>query len=368
MSVILYDIKALDVLINNQCRDHINISNRVDLGDDRITPELVDYMNSTDSSKKYYAEKDFEKLKIMYLGELTGISDYFRNLDNRKKLITYMELMRLSSMYEAIGERAAVLSQEGLKVGLVGKGVCMAQASFLRDLCIVSGMKAGVRKIQSQDSIHAITVVSDKEGECIIFDPTVYNGSANSVNSACKYKKFDDLNCGEVINLSVTNDEIKEARHYVLRFLVEKFKINEISENIGLSDYEIDEKVLRIVAYLESLVVPSMNANFRSIELNGKELELGKMIELLFSANNIKYDVIPTNKKADSFLQIELFGHEIIMNPKKMYSQSNNWLVCKIGDNYEKVSNNPTIQGIIDEKISQHRLDLNKKSNNFKHN
>lgn len=245
MSVILYNIKSLDILINNQCRDHINIGNRVNLGDNRITPELIDYMNSTDSSKKYYDEKDFEKLKIMYLKELTDISDYFRNLDDRKKLIIYMELMRLSSMYETIGERAAVLSQEGLKVGLVGKGVCMAQAIFLRDLCIVSRMKAGVRNVQLQDSVHAITVVSNKDGECIIFDPTVYNGSTNSMNSACKYKKFDDLNCGEVINLSATDDEIKEARHCALKFLIEKFRINEISENIGLFDYEFDEKSIK---------------------------------------------------------------------------------------------------------------------------
>lgn len=106
-----------------------------------------------------------------------------------------------------------------------------------------------------------------------------------------------------------------------------------------------------------------MNANFRSIELNDKELELGKMFELLFFVNNIKYDVIPTNKKADNFLQIELLGYEMIMNPMKMYSSSNNWLVCKNGDTFEKVSDNPALYGIIDEKIGQHKVDLNKKSN-----
>lgn len=362
MGIVLRDFKQFDDIVNGECKDHIDTRYRIELVDDRITPEMIDYMNSTTSSSIFYNEIDFEKLKKQYLAEVSGIVDNFKNLSSRMKIFVYMEIMRLNAMYETIGETAAVITQNGLSVGILGKGVCMSQACFLRDLFILSGLKAIVQKVHFDDFNHAFVVVSMNDGEYVILDPTIYNGEVDNINSHDKrYGKFVDVENARLISLNVNREEIIQAREYALNYLINKFGLIQLSNKIGLNELENDDKIMRIIAFLEPIIVSSQNTSFKSVELNGKELELGKVLELLFTTNSIKYESIPRKKKNDNLLALNFMGKNVVLNPKQMYISGKNYLVYDENGEYKRVSDNIQLQLKIEAGIAKHKIELSKK-------
>ena len=188
--MILRSIDNLDELINNDCREHINTVKYRISNDDRLnSKELLDYINYSKASKKFYEMSDFNELKAFYLHDIQTTTSAFKQLNKKEIMIAYMELIRLSVMYENIGEKAGLLSQTGLNASLLGKGVCDSQAKYLCNLLLASNIKAIARKTYEKGHNHTV-VIAQLGNKKVLLDPTNYDGSKNVfIKGSEVYKK-----------------------------------------------------------------------------------------------------------------------------------------------------------------------------------
>lgn len=316
--MILRSIDNLDELINNDCREHIDTVKYRISNDDRLnSKELLDYINYSKASKKFYEMSDFNELKAFYLHDIQTTTSAFKQLNKKEIMIAYMELIRLSVMYENIGEKASLLSQTGLNASLLGKGVCDSQAKYLCNLLLASNIKAIARKIYEKGHNHTV-VIAQLGDKNILLDPTNYDGNKNVfIKGTEVYKMYfgDD----ELSSLEVNYDEIIFARKITMRHLVKKFKIDELSTKLQLDTLDYDEKVIKIINFIQDNLISKVSDNMetRGVEFNDREFDPGKLIELLFFANQMDYNLIPTGRgKANNYLSLKLFDQDIVMNPQ----------------------------------------------------
>ena len=74
--MILRSIDNLDELINNDCREHIDTVKYRISNDDRLnSKELLDYINYSKASKKFYEMSDFNELKASALQLIKRLHD-----------------------------------------------------------------------------------------------------------------------------------------------------------------------------------------------------------------------------------------------------------------------------------------------------
>ena len=120
------------------------------------TKRLLRYMESSTASKSFFDNTDVDDLMSKYEEELIRVSEALGNstFSSKQKMLNFLEYIRMSGMYENIDMRkflmpqtVSAISQSGINVALLGKGVCASQASFLRDLLITSGEDAITRKV-----------------------------------------------------------------------------------------------------------------------------------------------------------------------------------------------------------------------------
>lgn len=314
--MILRSIDNLDELINNDCREHVDTVKYRISNDNRLnSKELLDYINYSKASKKFYEMSDFNELKAFYLHDIQTTTSAFKQLNKKEIMIAYMELIRLSVMYENIGEKASLLSQTGLNASLLGKGVCDSQAKYLCNLLLASNIKSIARKIYEKGHNHTV-VIAQLGDKNILLDPTNYDGNKNVfIKGTEVYKMYfgDD----ELSSLEVNYDEILSARKITMKHLVEKFKINELSTKLQLDTLDHDEKVIKIINFIQDNLIPKVSDNreTRGVEFNDREFDPGKLIELLFFANQMDYNLIPTGRgKANNYLSLKLFDQDMVMN------------------------------------------------------
>ena len=337
----MFNKKVLGTLIKNAVRLHCDRLYCITKFPDEYKC-LTDYMNITEESKQYYQNANEELLTAKLTEE---IEDIVREIGNEnfsfdEKILNFLEYFRLNVMYESIGEKASKISQSALNPVILGKGVCNAQAHFLELLLLESGEEAAAMRVKLKDqdtgfvAEHKVAIVKSPNQDIIYYlDPTWYNGTS-SFNTE---RLSDDMLYGsqakEFHTFESDISKISQARKRVYEYLIKKYKIKEISHLLDLDGLSDLEKHARIIMYMSRhLVKISETVRARSILLEGKEIEIGKALELFYYANGIEFSLAikKNSSKRDAILLIWIDGKSAAIYPKKVFSLSeNNSLISK---------------------------------------
>lgn len=303
---------------------------------------LLQYMESSTASKNFFDNVDVDDLMAKYEEELIRVSKALGNstFPSKQKMLNFLEYIRINGMYENIDMRnffmsqtVAAISQSGINIALLGKGVCASQARFLRDLLLTSGEEAITKKVYfiDEDGIiedqHLVTYAcSSNNGTNFFLDPTWYNGTINSLEGSFNSADISEQHRSLLSILDVTQEEIESARNKVQEYLIERFQIKDISTQLGIDKASDLDKQIRMLTFMEKHLSPaSESLNCRSVVLGDREIECGKLLELFYKANNIPYILKCSGDKYNSAYITTIDGMESTIYPKvAFFSDRNN--------------------------------------------
>mgnify|MGYP005789792831 CR=1 FL=1 len=341
------------------------------------TKRLLRYMESSTASKSFFDNTDVDDLMSKYEEELIRVSEALGNstFSSKQKMLNFLEYIRMSGMYENIDMRkflmpqtVSAISQSGINVALLGKGVCASQASFLRDLLITSGEDAITRKVYfiDEDGMiedqHLVTYAcSSKDGANFFLDPTWYNGTINSLEGSFNSADISEQHRSLLSMLDVTQEEIESARDTVQEYLIDRFQIKDISTQLGISEANDLDKQIRILTFMEKNLAPASEAlNCRSVVLGNREIECGKLLELFYKANNIAYTLKCSGDKYNSAYVTTIDGMETTIYPKSAFisDRNNNPLSRKLHFAKNEQGENQYLWAFSDERQQQFKTSI----------
>lgn len=340
---------------------------------------LLQYMESSTASKNFFDNVDVDDLMAKYEEELIRVSKALGNstFPSKQKMLNFLEYIRINGMYENIDMRnffmsqtLAAISQSGINIALLGKGVCASQARFLRDLLLTSGEEAITKKVYfiDEDGIiedqHLVTYAcSSNNGTNFFLDPTWYNGTINSLEGSFNSADISEQHRSLLSILDVTQEEIESARNKVQEYLIERFQIKDISTQLGIDKASDLDKQIRMLTFMEKHLSPaSESLNCRSVVLGDREIECGKLLELFYKANNIPYILKCSGDKYNSAYITTIDGMESTIYPKVAFfsDRNNNPLSRKLHFAKNKKDENQYLWAFSDERRQQFMTSINK--------
>lgn len=340
---------------------------------------LLQYMESSTASKNFFDNVDVDDLMAKYEEELIRVSKALGNstFPSKQKMLNFLEYIRINGMYENIDMRdffmsqtVAAISQSGINIALLGKGVCASQARFLRDLLLTSGEEAITKKVYfiDEDGIiedqHLVTYAcSSNNGTNFFLDPTWYNGTINSLEGSFNSADISEQHRSLLSILDVTQEEIESARNKVQEYLIERFQIKDISTQLGIDKASDLDKQIRMLTFMEKHLSPASGSlNCRSIVLGDREIECGKLLELFYKANNIPYILKCSGDKYNSAYITTIDGMESTIYPKVAFfsDRNNNPLSRKLHFAKNKKDENQYLWAFSDERRQQFMTSINK--------
>lgn len=264
---------------------------------------------------------------------------YNPEFSKKQNVINVLEYIRIMAMYENVKEKTeedkdniARLSQYPLFLALLGKGVCSAQAKYTRDILVHMGIGAGDFRIRvyynDRNYIitpynHQETIVELGEGENYYIDPTNYKGTLDGIQFKVQpqNKKRIEEN-GLRTDFIATQKEIKKSRDFVFPKLIKLLGIDEISKQLKLEDMEDLQKQCTIMAFVESRINMPKNLDVAvySANINGFNIEVGKIIELFLYENNIEYNLECDEDKRNTIYKTKMGKSEINLCPVCTYT------------------------------------------------
>ena len=340
---------------------------------------LLQYMESSTASKNFFDNVDVDDLMAKYEEELIRVSKALGNstFPSKQKMLNFLEYIRINGMYENIDMRnffmpqtVAAISQSGINIALLGKGVCASQARFLRDLLLTSGEEAITKKVYfiDEDGIiedqHLVTYAcSSNNGTNFFLDPTWYNGTINSLEGSFNSADISEQHRSLLSILDVTQEEIESARNKVQEYLIERFQIKDISTQLGIDKASDLDKQIRMLTFMEKHLSPASGSlNCRSVVLGDWEIECGKLLELFYKANNIPYILKCSGDKYNSAYITTIDGMESTIYPKVAFfsDRNNNSLSRKLHFAKNKKDENQYLWAFSDERRQQFMTSINK--------
>ena len=340
---------------------------------------LLQYMESSTASKNFFDNVDVDDLMAKYEEELIRVSKALGNstFPSKQKMLNFLEYIRINGMYENIDMRnffmpqtVATISQSGINIALLGKGVCASQARFLRDLLLTSGEEAITKKVYfiDEDGIiedqHLVTYAcSSNNGTNFFLDPTWYNGTINSLEGSFNSADISEQHRSLLSILDVTQEEIESARNKVQEYLIERFQIKDISTQLGIDKASDLDKQIRMLTFMEKHLSPASGSlNCRSVVLGDREIECGKLLELFYKANNIPYILKCSGDKYNSAYITTIDGMESTIYPKVAFfsDRNNNSLSRKLHFAKNKKDENQYLWAFSDERRQQFMTSINK--------
>ena len=340
---------------------------------------LLQYMESSTASKNFFDNVDVDDLMAKYEEELIRVSKALGNstFPSKQKMLNFLEYIRINGMYENIDMRdffmpqtVAAISQSGINIALLGKGVCASQARFLRDLLLTSGEEAITNKVYfiDEDGIiedqHLVTYAcSSNNGTNFFLDPTWYNGTINSLEGSFNSADISEQHRSLLSILDVTQEEIESARNKVQEYLIERFQLKDISTQLGIDKASDLDKQIRMLTFMEKHLSPASGSlNCRSVVLGDREIECGKLLELFYKANNIPYILKCSGDKYNSAYITTIDGMESTIYPKVAFfsDRNNNSLSRKLHFAKNKKDENQYLWAFSDERRQQFMTSINK--------
>lgn len=338
---------------------------------------LLQYMESSTASKNFFDNVDVDDLMAKYEEELIRVSEALGNstFSSKQKMLNFLEYIRINGMYENIDMRkffmpqaVAAISQSGINIALLGKGVCASQASFLRDLLLTSGEDAITKKVYfiDEDGMiedqHLVTYAcSSNDGTNFFLDPTWYNGTINSLEGSFNSAYIPEQHKSLLSMLDVRQEEIESARNTVQEYLIERFQIKDISTQLGIAEAGDLDKQIRMLAFMEKHLSPaSESLNCRSVVLGDREIECGKLLELFYKANNIPYTLKCSGDKYNSAYITTIDGMESTIYPKVAFisDRNNNPLSRKLHFAKNEQDENQYLWAFSDERQQQFKTSI----------
>ena len=340
---------------------------------------LLQYMESSTASKNFFDNVDVDDLMAKYEEELIRVSKALGNstFPSKQKMLNFLEYIRINGMYENIDMRdffmpqtVAAISQSGINIALLGKGVCASQARFLRAFLLTSGEEAITKKVYfiDEDGIiedqHLVTYAcSSNNGTNFFLDPTWYNGTINSLEGSFNSADISEQHRSLLSILDVTQEEIESARNKVQEYLIERFQIKDISTQLGIDKASDLDKQIRMLTFMEKHLSPASGSlNCRSVVLGDREIECGKLLELFYKANNIPYILKCSGDKYNSAYITTIDGMESTIYPKVAFfsDRNNNSLSRKLHFAKNKKDENQYLWAFSDERRQQFMTSINK--------
>lgn len=286
------------------------------------------YINLSDTKKKFLRKfTDKNNIESLISEFILELNDIISNLGNdnysdEEKILNYLEYIRLCGMYENIANFdeykdmfgnsiVSKISQTPLNIILLGKGVCASQAKALEYLINFSNIdefdKCSEFSIIIGGEMHSIVgaeIIKNEPETLTTFDPTTYLGTLESLQYGFNHSKIQCAISNEYFK--VDENQIKKSRETVLKYLVNKYDIkNLLSQIKGFENASVSSKVNLIENYIMKNTVVDNLLEFGSICLKDKEIENGKMFEIMCFAAGIPVDFICKDKKSETVYYVK---------------------------------------------------------------
>lgn len=317
----------------------------------RVSPQTdkkkyISYMEASTASKAFFSADPKELVK-KYFAEIESISSYLgdESFSKKQKILNFMEYIRMSGMYENLPKSSVQnqvayprISQSGLSIAILGKGVCKSQAEFLSHLLIASDMEAYNYQVQFYDretgnyiDSHEVVTAEISDDENFFLDPTWYNGSSESLRGSFDKVDFTEERKKTLSILDTTAQEIEEARENVQNYLIRRYGIEEISQQLGLDSCGDLEKQMRILTFMEKNLAPTnQELSIRSVVMGSHELEVGKLLELFYKANRIPYRILFEEDRLNTIYITMIDSVECNIYPREAFLKTEPYLSMKL--------------------------------------
>ncbi len=304
----------------------------------RESEEFMDYANSLDTTRFVYANLDYDKLRDAYKKRIKTIASLIRAIskNHQEEILNTLEYVRLMVTYDYVAASsnesdtnilniAENLEGSGLNSAFLGRGNCMSQSSFTRDILNELGLEARILELGGKDiDSHADVLIAEK----IVIDPTNYIGTIDSIAGGHLYEKYnlEQYNPLRNINAAVFQDTIKKMQIALIEYL----GISKISETLNLTNFDNTKKQFMIWVLIGKMLTHTNKPiNSYTINLKGQEIEITRLVELFYLANNIPYRRNGTikgkfEKETYDILETTIQGERIKIVPRQNISAVKN--------------------------------------------
>lgn len=267
---------------------------------------------------------------------------YNPQFSKKQNVLNVLEYIRIMTMYENVKQkysedrRIMDLSRYPIFLSVFGKGFCYSQAKFTRDILLHMGINSGdfYIDIYNADNSHNKTGVPHQQtllqldNDCFFIDPTDYDGSLDGIQFKVQPQNKEKLEkFGVRTDFSATQEEIKKSRDFVLPKLIKELEIDQISKRLKLEGKGSLQKQCTIMAFVESRLnlTRNLETHMISANLNGVNIEVGKLIELFLYQNNIKYELeCRKSNRKNTMYKTEIGGNTVCLCPVLLYSNDIN--------------------------------------------
>jgi len=337
--------RILDEIIEAQ-KDIRKLQMNIHIKPEKYSPNMHMYFEQLENDPKFYYIINNSPMQLFYDYEkkLEHIVEmiYNPNFSKKQNVLNVLEYMRIMAMYENVKQRSTKdkeimdLSRYPLFLSVFGKGFCYSQAKFTRDILLHMGITAGdfFVDIYKNDSRWIKTGIPHQETSVEIdsnyfaIDSTEYDGTLDGIQFKMQPQNKQKLKALNIrTDFSATQEEIKESRNFVLSKLVKDLGIDKISKQLNLEHKKDLQKQCTIMTFVESRLnlTKNLETHMISANLNGINIEVGKLIELLFYQNNIKYDIeCRKNNRKNTIYNTRIGKSDICLCPALLYSNDIN--------------------------------------------
>jgi len=276
-----------------------------------------------------YGKKDGNIALAEYVNHISNVkSKLYTSNDSDLNIMKLYEYIRLTTFKDNLLVKGCEkyiesLGDSSISPAFTGKATELGTLRYFRDL-LPTGMESVITSVNvlcprdfDIPSTRDVMIVNTESGMKSA-DVVNYNGNLSSMNSDFKVNFYS----GDVKPFMVSKDLLTQARREVSYMLIEDLGIDEMSKmiiNDGMSDYE---KQCAIIGCVSTMLNQSnMPVKFNLVNINGRLMEIGKVMELFFIYNGIDYTISDTAKE-DSIYNVIVKGEEYSLDPKDMFSSS----------------------------------------------
>lgn len=323
-----------------------------------VNPNLIKYISSSKPSRNFFylfttgnednnSQDFFIFLVAKYEKELESIIESLGNTtySDKEKLLNYLEYIRLNVCNENYKvdlddffDTAYMpnLSMTAFNSAILGKGVCSSQSGFLTDLLNYSNFTeygtVSIKTILLPEGVRDVVVLGcEDETKAVVLDPKGYAGTVQSIKRVFSYKKniYPEQKNNK---LEITRENILNARKNALEYCIKKYRINSLIKKIGVENYSSTSDKADLIA--DYITFHKVNAkhevDFDTVSIFGKEIECGKLFEMLCYASGIDYTIRCDDKSRDNTTYL-------ITDTKCIYNfNSFNYSTSQTNNNYKK--------------------------------
>ena len=309
-----------------------------------------------------------DELYNQYIDELNNTSEliFTENSTEKDKIINGLEYMRITVNKESEKiDKLEDLNTSGINAAVLGEGTEQSSLAYYRDLLSNEGITANIvetsfvnenGKKQKQNLVE----VKTQDGLSLLINPYEYDGTLESIE---KYNNGDytkksgligkvtglfnrnGLNNGKI---EISQEELSSGSNEVNEKLIQKYNIREISQIAEIYQSNSADNQLKILGLVANNLTPIQGQSelLRTVRMNdGKEIEVSKLLELIYQANGMEYQKeVGTDKSDVSFIFNEN-GQSYTISPSLIYE---NYKGEDINTNNIFISENPeqTLRGL----------------------